>query len=76
MVKKEDTGCDFCGRWSWTTLRGKGELSVRIISIYGPHPKGGANSSVSQQRIQLLKKGDLRLPRDAFWQNIFVSLGN
>ena len=73
--KKGDTGCNFCGRWSWTTLRGKGDLSVRIISVYGPHPKGGANSSVSQQRTQLLIKGDTRSPREAFWTDIVLHLG-
>ena len=58
------------GRWAWTLLRGKNGVSLRIVTAYCPHDRGGDFSVYGQHRHCFHKLGKPRIPRKAFWEDL------
>ena len=58
------------GRWAWTQYRGKDGLSLRVITVYCPHDKGGDLSVYGQHRHRYHELGKPRIPRKAFWEDL------
>jgi hypothetical protein len=55
------------GRWSWTKLRGKNQVSLTIISAYHPNPPSAGVMGVYAQQAKYFNSIDCTTcPRDAF----------
>ena len=62
------------GRWAWTLLRGKDGVSLRVITAYCPHDRGGDFSVYGQHRHRFHTLGKPRIPRKAFWEDLLVNV--
>jgi hypothetical protein len=52
------------GRWSWSLYRGKGDMLVRVVTVYRPVYSMGATSTYQQQKRHLLNDDIDTCPRD------------
>ena len=62
------------GRWAWTLYRGKDGLSIRVITAYCPHDRGGDLSVYGQHRHRFHELGQPRIPRKAFWEDLLCDV--
>jgi hypothetical protein len=60
------------GRWTWTHLRGKYNVTLQVISAYCPcKPSNvGPNTTYTQQKQFFDRNGDAWCPRDALLEDL------
>ena len=75
--RAETKGNDPLGRWCWTRYRGKGGITLRIVSAYRPvasHDK--PTSAYKQQEKYLLQQNIDTDPREQFWIDLDSALSD
>lgn len=60
------------GRWTWTRLRGRNNMTLQIVVMYCPQEPGGVCSVGAQHQQYLNSKDDDTSPREAFWRDFMV----
>ena len=63
------------GRWTWSRVRGKGNITLRLVSIYQPSANlTGVVSVAAQHKTYFQEQNDDRDPRKAFREDFKAAL--
>ena len=64
------------GRWSWVKIRGKNDISLRIVSVYVPHlnKTHGHLNVYAQHQDALLTMGIAINPIKCFWEDFWAMI--